>query len=63
MVLDYSVNKNKLHKNPCNSQDFLADIEIVEKEFEQKETQQSQLIELLNNGTMFIILKLNYYFL
>tara|TARA_R110000751_G_scaffold20782_1_gene60510 strand:+ start:2057 stop:3232 length:1176 start_codon:yes stop_codon:yes gene_type:complete len=34
VVLDYSVNKNKLHKNPCNSQDFLADIEIVEKEFE-----------------------------
>ena len=35
MVIDYSTNKNKLHKNPCNSQDFLADIEIVEKEFEQ----------------------------
>jgi len=33
-IIDYSVSKNKLNKNPCNSQDFLSDIEIYNREFE-----------------------------
>ena len=33
-IIEYSVSKDEVNKNPCNSQDFLADIEIFNREFE-----------------------------
>ncbi len=33
-IIDYSVSKDKINKNPCNSQDFLSDIEIYNREFD-----------------------------